>query len=158
MTASWHVVAKLLTVHRMTKVDYHNKVFPVFLTDCVRFIFNMTYILPPGSSRTVRMSLTLHRMKVKRLHGQEMSVRLIVNTLWMTHYCSTSCIYLQMTWWETGREKWRRFNTALRELFSTFSSVFTLALQDQRDVWRRPELALSSSVCLLKWVGLKLPQ
>ncbi len=26
MTASWHVVAKLLTVSRMSKVDYQNKV------------------------------------------------------------------------------------------------------------------------------------
>ncbi len=28
MTASWHVVAKLLTVSRMSKVDYQNKVLP----------------------------------------------------------------------------------------------------------------------------------
>ncbi len=28
MTASWHVVAKLLTVSRMSKVDYWNKVLP----------------------------------------------------------------------------------------------------------------------------------
>ncbi len=28
MTASWHVVAKLLTVSRMSRVDYQNKVLP----------------------------------------------------------------------------------------------------------------------------------
>ncbi len=28
MTASWHVVAKLLAVSRMSKVDYQNKVLP----------------------------------------------------------------------------------------------------------------------------------
>ncbi len=28
MTASWHVVTKLLTVSRMSKVDYQNKVLP----------------------------------------------------------------------------------------------------------------------------------
>ncbi len=28
MTASWHVIAKLLTVSRMSKVDYQNKVLP----------------------------------------------------------------------------------------------------------------------------------
>ncbi len=28
MTASWHVVAKLLTVSRMSKVEYWNKVLP----------------------------------------------------------------------------------------------------------------------------------
>ncbi len=28
MTASWHVVAKLLTVSRMSKVDNQNKVLP----------------------------------------------------------------------------------------------------------------------------------
>ncbi len=28
MTASWHVVAKLLTVSRMSKVDYRNKGLP----------------------------------------------------------------------------------------------------------------------------------
>ncbi len=28
MTASWDVVAKLLTVSRMSKVDYQNKVLP----------------------------------------------------------------------------------------------------------------------------------
>ncbi len=31
MTASWHVVAKLLTVSRMSKVDYQNKVLPWWL-------------------------------------------------------------------------------------------------------------------------------
>ncbi len=28
MTASWHVVEKLLTVSRMSKVDYQNEVLP----------------------------------------------------------------------------------------------------------------------------------
>ncbi len=28
MTASWHAVAKLLTVSRMSKVNYRNKVLP----------------------------------------------------------------------------------------------------------------------------------
>ncbi len=32
MTASWHVVVKLLTVSRMSKVDYRNKVLPNTLT------------------------------------------------------------------------------------------------------------------------------
>ncbi len=31
MTASWHVVAKLLTVSIMSKVDYQNKVLPIVL-------------------------------------------------------------------------------------------------------------------------------
>ncbi len=31
MTASWHVVAKLLTFSRMSKVDYQNKVLPILL-------------------------------------------------------------------------------------------------------------------------------
>ncbi len=31
MTASWYVVAKLLTVSRMSKVDYQNKVLPIFI-------------------------------------------------------------------------------------------------------------------------------
>ncbi len=31
MTASWHVVAMLLTVSRMSKVDYQNNVLPQFL-------------------------------------------------------------------------------------------------------------------------------
>ncbi len=31
MTTSWHVVAKLLTAGRMSKVDYQNKVVPLFL-------------------------------------------------------------------------------------------------------------------------------
>ncbi len=31
MTASWHVVAKLLTVSRMSIVDFQNKVLPHFL-------------------------------------------------------------------------------------------------------------------------------
>ncbi len=31
MTASWHVVAKLLTVSRMSKVDYRNKVLPLVI-------------------------------------------------------------------------------------------------------------------------------
>ncbi len=35
MTASWHVVAKLLTVSRMSKVDYQNKVLPVFALEGV---------------------------------------------------------------------------------------------------------------------------
>ncbi len=29
MTASWHVVAKLLTISRMSKVDYQIKCYPI---------------------------------------------------------------------------------------------------------------------------------
>ncbi len=34
MTASWHVVAKLLNVSRMSKVDYQNKVLPKHQSRC----------------------------------------------------------------------------------------------------------------------------
>ncbi len=41
MTASWHVVAKLLTVSRMSKVDYQNKVLPSSTAQDMAFNFRL---------------------------------------------------------------------------------------------------------------------
>jgi len=45
MTASWHVVAKLITVSRMSKVDYQNKVLPNIFIYVYIYVYNLFIFL-----------------------------------------------------------------------------------------------------------------
>ncbi len=47
MTDSWHVVAKLLTLSRMSKVDYRNKVLPIKIIKMYNTIKLQSFYVKP---------------------------------------------------------------------------------------------------------------
>ncbi len=64
MTASLHVVSKLLTVSRMSKVDYRNKVLPYYH---IGFCINITRVNPEHRKHFVTQNINVTKTKMNAL-------------------------------------------------------------------------------------------
>ncbi len=89
MTASWHVVAKLLNVSRMSKVDYRNKVLPEFHIHYNQFTF-FSKVVPSlfwNSHATISMQ-ALWNQDPDEPYIDEFNAFLTVGKLPLLHPCA----------------------------------------------------------------------